>query len=64
MLLLLPVTLRHTCQAALLVCASKDGVLVQVLPLLFSVMQMQLLVIIILYYASAAAFFPLYSKLC
>ena len=33
------------CQVVLLVCASKDGVLVQVLPLLFSVMQMQLLVI-------------------
>jgi len=38
------VTLRHY-QVALLVCASKDGVLVQVLPLLFSVMQMQMLVI-------------------
>ena len=51
--------LKTHCQVALLVCASKDGVLVQVLPLQFSVMQMQMLVII--YYTAPLLLPSLYA---
>jgi len=46
-------------QFALLVCASKDSVLVQVLPLQFSVMQMQMLVTI--YYTTPLLLPSLYT---
>lgn len=51
--------LKTHSQVALLVCASKDGVLVQVLPLQFSVMQMQMLVII--YYTAPLLLPSLYA---
>ena len=60
LMLLHLVTISDTLtDCTVIVCASKDGVLVQVLPLLFSVMPMQLLVIIMILYSPAS--FPLYS---